>query len=55
MIEVVIERWTNAQGETDVRWSVWNDGERIEMGSNAHSNGDDCEAEAIGFCWRVFG
>jgi len=49
MIEVVIERWKNAQGETDFRWSVWSDGDRIEMGSNAHSNGDDCEGKLLGF------
>ena len=55
MIEIVIERWTNAEGETDFRWSVWGDGHRIQMGENAHSRADDCEAEAVEFCWRKLG
>ncbi len=32
MIEIVIERWINAEGQTDSRWSVWSDGYRIQMG-----------------------
>ncbi len=55
MIEIVIERWTNAKGGTDFRWSVWRDGYRIQMGPNAHSTADDCEAQALEFCWRDLG
>ncbi len=55
MFEIVIERWSNTQGETDFRWSVWSDGDRIEMGQNTHSEADDCEAEAVEFCWRALG
>ncbi len=55
MIEIVIERWTNADGETGFRWSVWREGYRIQMGENAHSSTDDCEAEAVEFCWRELG
>ena len=55
MIGAVIERWTNTQGKTDFRWSVWGDGHRIEMGQNTHSDADDCEAEAVEFCWRALG
>ncbi len=55
MIEIVIERWTNAEGETDFRWSVWGEGHRIQMGENAHSSTDDCEVEAVEFCWRKLG
>ncbi len=55
MIEIVIERWTNTEGETDFRWSVWSDGYRIQMGENVHSRADDCEAQAVEFCWRKLG
>ena len=55
MIEIVIERWTNAEGKTDFRWSVWSDGRRIQMGENVHSRANDCEAQAIEFCWRKLG
>ncbi len=55
LIEIVIERWTNAEGETDFGWSVWSEGHRIQMGENAHSRADDCEAQAVEFCWRKLG
>ncbi len=55
MIEIVIERWTNAEGETDFRWSVWDEGHRIQMGDNVHSRADDCEVQALEFCWRDLG
>ncbi len=55
MIEIVIERRTNAEGETDFRWSVWSDGYRIQMGENVRSRADDCEAQALEFCWRDLG
>ncbi len=55
MIEIVIERWTNAEGETDFRWSVWSEGRRIQLGENVHSRADDCEAQAVEFCWRKLG
>ncbi len=55
MIEIVIERWANAEGQTDFRWSVWSDGYRIQMGENVHSRADDCEAQALEFCWRDLG
>ncbi len=42
MIEIVIERWTNAEGQTDFRWSVWSDGYRIQMGQSPHSTAEDC-------------
>ncbi len=55
MIEIMIERWTNAKGETAFNWSVWGDGHRIEMGAITHSSADDCEAQAVEFCWRKLG
>ena len=51
MIEIMIERWTNAEGETDFRWSVWSDGHRIQMGPSLYSTAEDCEAQALKFCW----
>ncbi len=55
MIEIMIERWTNAKGETAFNWSVWGEGHRIQMGENALSSADDCEAQAVEFCWRKLG
>ncbi len=55
MIEIVIERWTNAEGQTDFRWSVWSDGHRIQMGPSPYSTAEDCEAQALEFCWRDLG
>ncbi len=50
MIEIMIERWTNVEGETGFRWSVWDEGHRIQMGENVHSRADDCEVQAVEFC-----
>ncbi len=55
MIEIVIDRWTNAEGQTAFNWSVWSEGHRIEMGENTRRNAEDCEAEATEFCWRKLG
>ena len=52
MIEIIIERWTNADGATDFRWSVWRDGHRIQMGPNVHSSAEAGEREAREFCRR---
>ena len=55
MIEIMIERWTNAEGKTDFRWSVWSNGSRIQIGPSLHSTVEDSEAEALEFCWRDLG
>ncbi len=55
MIEIVIERWTNAEGETDFRWSIWSDGNRIQIGQSPHSTTENCEAQALEFCWPKLG
>ena len=55
MIEVFIERWTGSMGSTEYRWSVWNDGLRIQLGSHTYPNSDECEAEALDFCVRGLG
>ncbi len=55
MIEIVIERWTNAEGETAFNWSVWGEGHRIQMGEITRRNAEDCEVEAVEFCWHKLG
>ncbi len=55
MIEIVIERWTNAEGGTAFQWSVWGEGHRIQSAGKTHSDADDCEVEALDFCWRELG
>ncbi len=55
MIGIIIERWTNAGGATDFRWSVWRDGHRIQMGPNVHSSAEAGEREALEFCRRGLG
>ncbi len=54
-IEIVIERWTNVEGETAFNWSVWGEGHRIQMGEITRRNAEDCEVEAVEFCWRKLG
>ncbi len=55
MIELFIERWTGFDGNTEYRWSVWNDGHQIQMGPHSYSGDDECEAEALDFCVRALG
>ena len=54
MIEVMIERWTGADGTTDHVWSLWRDGSRLQIG-NQHSSAEDAEAEARAFCLQALG
>ncbi len=55
MTEIVIERWTSAEGNTEFHWSVWRDGYRIQMGPSPHFTAEDCEAQTLEFCWRDLG
>ncbi len=55
IIEVVIERWTGADGTTEYRWSLWRDEYRIEIGRKAFTDADDCETEALDFCVKALG
>lgn len=55
VIEVIIERWTNSDGQTDYRSSVWMAVHRVHMGAAARDNANECEADALGFCWRALG
>lgn len=54
MIEVVIERWSKADGGTDHVWSLWRDGGRLQMG-DAHDSSDAAKQEAVEFCRRALG
>jgi hypothetical protein len=54
MIEVMIERWTNAEGGTDHLWSLWRDGSRLQFG-NKHDTAEAAEAEALALCQRALG
>ena len=49
MLQVIVERWNNADGSVDYLWSVWKDGRRIRMGGRCASP-DAAEAEARAFC-----
>jgi hypothetical protein len=50
VLEVMIERWSDAGGTAEFRWSLWRDGHRVAMGHEAHATAEDCEAEAIAYC-----
>ena len=54
MIEIVIERWTGADGRTDHLWSLWRDGGRLQIG-NKHDSSNEAEEEALEFCRRALG
>ena len=55
MLEVVIERWTDAKGATGFLWSVWDQGRRLTMGPRSHPAAAVCEAEARAFCQSELG
>lgn len=53
MIEIIIERWAGLHG-TAFRWSLWQNGVRIEMGPN-YASTDEAEAAATDFCVKELG
>ena len=55
MLEIVIERSSNAEGETTYNWSVWKDDQPIEVGRTIHLSVANCEASADDFCRRALG
>ncbi len=55
MIEIVIERSANAEGETTYSWSVWDGDQQIDFSRTTHFSATDCEAKAIDFCWQALG
>jgi hypothetical protein len=54
MVEVVIERWVNADGSTDHLWSLWQDGSRAQYGRK-HDSSEAAETEALEYCHRTLG
>ena len=55
MIEIVIARSANAEGETTYHWSVWNGDQQVEADRITHFSAADCEAKAVEFCERTLG
>jgi len=55
MLEIVIDRSSNAEGETTYSWSVWNGDQQIEEGRTTHFSSADCEASATEFCRLALG
>ncbi len=55
MLEIVIVRSANAEGETTYSWSVWNGDEQIEVGRTRHFSAAGCEASAVEYCRRALG
>ena len=55
VLEVLIERWTDAGGTTEFRWSLWRDGHRVAMGHETHATAEDCELEATAYCRQGLG
>ena len=49
MLEVIIERWNNADGSTDYLWSAWRDGQRIQIGGKFET-ADEAKHQALEFC-----
>ena len=54
MIEVIIERWDNADGSTNYLWSVWSEGRRIHIGGKFDAAAA-AEAAADQFCRLTLG
>ncbi len=54
MIEIMIERWTGTDGRTDYLWSLWQEGDRIKIGSK-HDSSEEAEQEATAFCRSALG
>lgn len=52
MLNVIVERWSNADGSTDYHWSVWQDGRRIQMGGK-HGSAEAAEQEARLYCQQA--
>lgn len=54
MIEVIIERWTAADGSTDHLWTLWREGTRVHLGNRLDSP-DEAVNDAIAFCQAELG
>ena len=49
MLEIIIERWDNADGSSSFFWSLWQSGRRIHIGGKS-SAAVDAKQEALAFC-----
>lgn len=54
MIQIIVERWSQRDGSVDWLWSIWQDGERKQMGG-AHDDVNSAEMEARAACQQSFG
>jgi hypothetical protein len=52
MMEVIVERWTNPDGSADFMWSVWQNGNRVQM-SGTYPTSEAAEADAVEFCTKT--
>ncbi|MGH6717809.1 MAG: hypothetical protein ACREER_00700 [Alphaproteobacteria bacterium] len=54
MLVVYIEAWLGIAGGRRFPWSVWNDGERLEMGG-PYDRPEDAEDDAVRYCRDTLG
>jgi hypothetical protein len=52
MIELVIEKWGSLDGSAHYLWSVWRDGNRVEM-SGRIASAEAAESQGRTWCERV--
>ncbi len=48
-MEIIIERWIGPGGATDFLWSLWDGGQRLQMGGRFES-AEAAEAAARAYC-----
>ena len=54
MIQIIVERWSQRDGSVDWLRSIWQDGERKQMGG-AHDDAGSAKMEARAACQQSFG
>lgn len=54
MLELIIERWTQPVSGTSFRWSLWQDGKRVQMGG-PHKTAAISEHDGLADCQEQFG
>lgn len=55
MLEIIIGRSANGEGETTYSWSIWNGDQQIEVNRAVHFSAAACEAVATEYCRQVLG
>ena len=53
-MEIIIERWIGPDGGTDFLWSLWDGGQRLQMGGRFDS-AEAAEAAARAYCRESLG